>query len=63
MSEKRENTSGTHSLFVYRGFMQNSQQATVEKPVKQRPLIIPRTGTSAPTGAPTMKRQPFRKGK
>ena len=55
--------SGTFSLFIYRSFMQNSQQATVERAPKERPLPIPRSGTSAPTGAPSMLRQPIKTGR
>lgn len=44
--------SGTFSLFIFRGWGQSSQQATVEGP-RVRPLLIPRTGTSASTGTPT----------
>ncbi len=60
--EKKE-ISGTHSLFIFRGWGQNSLQATVEKAPRERPLLIPRSGTAAPIGATSMMRQPIKKGR
>ena len=54
---KKISTAGINALFIYRGWGQNSLQATVDRPPGgERPLIIPRTGTSAPTGTPTLQR-------
>ena len=57
------NAPGFHGLFVYRGWGQTSQQATVESAPKARPMPIPRSGTAASLGAPTMQRQPGKKGR
>jgi hypothetical protein len=46
--------SGTNALFIYRGFWQNSLQATVERSPKAKPVIIPRTGSAAPIGSVTL---------
>lgn len=53
--------SGTFALFIFRGFGQTSQQATVERAPNPRPLIIPRTGTAAPIGVATMVHKPLDK--
>lgn len=59
----KKDTQGTFSLFVFRGWGQNSLQATVERAPKEKPLIIPRSGTAAPIGVTTMMRQPIKKGR
>lgn len=51
--------SGLFSIFVYRNWGQTSQQATTELSRKTNPLLIPRTGTAAPIGAPTMIYRPI----
>ena len=46
---------GTNALFIYRGFWQNSLLATVERSPREKPVIVPRTGTAAPIGdGPTL---------
>jgi hypothetical protein len=52
-NDKKAN--GTLGLFVYRGFSQNSLQATVERAPKAPPIEIPKSGTSAPLGTPTIQ--------
>jgi hypothetical protein len=54
---------GANALFIFRGFLQNSLQATVERIPKEKPLIFPRTGTAAPIGTSTMLRQPMKRGR
>ena len=50
---------GLESVFVYRALGQNSLQATITRDPVRRPLIIPRSGTVAPLGSPTLIRQPI----
>lgn len=47
---------GIGSIFVFRSNLmyQNSLQSTVERTSIDQPIPIPRTGTAAPIGAPTM---------
>jgi hypothetical protein len=54
MEKKNAQANGTNALFIFRGFWQNSLQATVERSPKPEPLIVPRTGTAAPIGVSTM---------
>ena len=61
--KKESIASGANSLFIYRGFYQNSLQATVERAPNAKPLIIPRSGTSAPIGTPTMQNKPMKRGR
>lgn len=56
---KKNISPGTMGLFVFRAVGQNSLQATVEQAFSTKPLIIPRTGTAAPIGVPTMKSAPL----
>jgi hypothetical protein len=49
------NGNGTVGLFVFRAFSQNSLQATVETAPKAPPVEIPKSGTSAPLGTPTIQ--------
>jgi hypothetical protein len=58
-----KNAMGANALFIFRGFYQNSLQATVERIPKEKPLIIPRSGTSAPIGQATMQNQPVKRGR
>jgi len=52
---------GVGSVFVFRSNLmyQNSLQATVEQTSIDRPIPIPRTGTAAAIGAPTMVKKPL----
>jgi len=52
MAKEKENLLG---LFVFRGFSQNSLQATVERAPKAPPIELPKSGTSAPLGIPTIQ--------
>lgn len=56
---KKVHSPGTTGLFIYRAVYQNSLQATVERPPNEKPIIIPRTGTAAPIGTPTLKSRPL----
>jgi hypothetical protein len=55
--------SGANALFIFRGFYQNSLQATVERSPFPKSLIIPRSGTAAPIGTPTMQNQKIKRGR
>jgi hypothetical protein len=57
----RKSVPGLSSVFVFRSNLmyQNSLQSTVEQTSIDRALPIPRTGTSAPIGAPTMVHRPI----
>jgi hypothetical protein len=61
--KEKDASSGVNGIFIYRGFYQNSMQATVERSPKPKSLIIPRSGTSAPIGTPTMQNQPIKRGR
>jgi len=52
---------GAASVFVFRSNLsyQNSLQSTVEQTSIDRPLPLPRTGTTAPIGAPSMVNKPL----
>ena len=52
---KKETRNNPVGLFTFRAFGQNSLQATVERAPKAPPIVIPKSGTSAPTGAPTVQ--------
>ena len=57
MAKEKGNILG---LFVYRAFSQNSLQATVESAPKAPPIQLPRSGTSAPLGMPTIQPRKMR---
>jgi hypothetical protein len=59
MKKTEKSPEGVFPLFVFRGWGQATSQATVERAPGERPLPIPRSGTSAPIGAPTMIRRPI----
>ena len=54
-----KNVPGAASVFIFRNVNQNSLQSTVTRDPKEKPLLIPRSGTSAPIGAPTLKTKPL----
>jgi hypothetical protein len=57
---KEKGNGNTLGLFVYRAFSQNSLQATVEAAPKAPPIELPKSGTSAPLGTPTVQPKKMR---
>ena len=57
----KKTVEGISSIFVFRSNLtgQNSLQSTVERTSIDRALPIPRTGTAAPIGIPTMVVKPL----
>jgi hypothetical protein len=57
MKKTEKSPEGIFPLFIFRGWGQNSLQATIEKAPGAKALIIPRSGTSASIGAASMQKR------